>query len=81
MLACQQLMGLFQSPGVGIHIPYFTDTAKQRSTVGAGPGVKEGYSESGIKSFTETFSHQDTEQISQGRSQQKGMITCCGALQ
>ena len=27
-------------------------------------GVKEGYSESGIKSFTETFSYQDTEQRS-----------------
>ena len=66
MLGCQQVMGLFQSPGVGIHIPYFTDTAKQR-TAGAGPGVKEGYSESGIKSFTETFSHQDTEQISQSQ--------------
>ena len=64
MFSCQQVMGLFQSPGVGIHIPYFTDTdtAKQH-TAGAGPGVKEGYSESGIKSFTETFSHQDTEQI------------------
>ena len=66
MFACQQVIGLFQSPGVGIHIPYFTDTAKQR-TAGAGPGVKEGYSESGIKSFTETFSHQDTEQISQSQ--------------
>ena len=36
-------------------------------TAGAGAaaalsGVKEGYSESGIKSFTETFSYQDTEQ-------------------
>ena len=27
---CQQVMGLFQSPGVGIHIPYFTDTAHSR---------------------------------------------------
>ena len=62
-------MGLSASDGAGSNhrelVFTFHILLTQRTARAALSGVKEGYSESGIKSFTETFSHQDTEQRSE----------------